>query len=403
MNNQKIFDPIPDFKSGEKIFECCTKGLYNESKEGYEFFEQLAKKLFEHFKYQYEVLSPVVLPENEDDIHIYQYIKKAAEKEIINLDGTKYIVPESGCIFNEKRHVHFTRFHAFGGINTPFPLGKSMANHHLTLEDYVLSLKYPLFKFAYNEEIIPYVFPTDHNYFLESANNCFMDDNKYDVKPNPIIYHSMHKEIYTPKYFNDKLNVSPILLSFKTNISTKFVKILSRGKNVKYNRTINFALQLLYSSILILSGFVDIFGSSRNRSEMLLNLNENWTYPNGRKIKGINIYHLNILSFLYLTFHPTATVLGYGLYRNKYGVNSKSAHRTAFYLTDDKIVIALKDYVSKVVKEKINEYSLDLKYIEDNELINDYKDYIKEIILLIKALLIIASYYGTGYKTEKRG
>lgn len=341
----------------------------------YSTWESIVLGLFENFKFNYELLGTEPQPQEKGDVHPYYFLK-----EIRSYVASQYF-------FQEKNHVHFNSFLAYGNKFTAYPMGESQAYHHFTLETYQFVWHAPLLLISNWQETFPLVFSVKNNYFLESCNAAFLNDNRYlDGQEYPIIC-KQHGKYFNDSYFN-LVSLPPSLLLKTFDIMDKKIKIQDT-----LIKTLNFCLKIFYASTLIQASLMEIFGSSSNKLMQIENLKDNWQYPSGENIKGLSLYKLNLLSFLYLSLHPAATVLCYGLYRNKYGV--MQSHRTAFYVRDNGKIMALKDFLSYQVQTYIcflNDFLL-ANPLADEALVN-------EIILKVKAALDLARIYGIGYETN---
>ena len=313
--------------------------------------------LFENFKFNYVSLGTLPKPEVESDIHPAQL-----------LAALPYYQPKEHY-FGEKGHVHFNEFIAYGLPLTDYPMDGLTAPHHFTLEQYQFIWKTPLINVSNWEETFPLIFSTEHNFFLESCNSTFLEDPEYlgdQAYPAIVLEHDKY---FTAKFF--KANNLPQTL-LRKNFSAP---------------TLNFCLKIFQESVLIMGGLTELFGSDKNKQLEFL---KKWDYPGGERTKGASLFRLNLLAFLYLSLHPAATVLCYGLYRNKYGLATD--RRSAFYVRTEKGLVALKDFLKEQVYAYINTLNNDLKTGGDTV----------EIVNNINAALDLARMFGIGYTTEAK-
>ena len=340
-----------------------------EKKPNYLLWQALVLAFFESFKFNYETLGSKPAPHDKIDIHPDYFLKHL-----------KPYKPQQHY-FDEKSHVHFNSFIGYGNKGTGYPMGNTAASHHFTLEAYQKTWFTPLLYLANWQETFPLLFATDHNYFMESCNSFFLKNNAYLIDQEYPIRCQKHQEFFTPEYFQ-ATNLPSSLLIKNFSPQTKGVSI--PDKTIK---TLNFCLKIFQTAVLVQGALIEIFGKSDEVNHLL----DNWDPPNGKKLTGLSYFRLNLLSFLYLSLHPAATVLCYGLYRNKYGVSQ--SHRTAFYVRDDNKVIALKDFLKHHLHFFIN---LMNKYLQEN---NNGDS--QEIITKINAALDLARMFGLGYQTNQ--
>jgi hypothetical protein len=338
--------------------------------ENYLRWESIILALFENFKFNYEVLGTLPLPQAKNDIHPSLFLKAF----------TFYGSQE--YYFGEKNHVHFNRYLAYGKNSTHYPTGKQMAYHHFTLETYQHIWLTPLYYISNWQETFPLIFSTQDNYFMESCNATFLFEEKYLKPQNYPLFHSLHEKYFTEKFFlENKIPASLLIHDFnieELKIPEEIIK------------TLNFCLKIFFEAALIQFSLQEIFGLFSNKEEMLKYLLENWVYPNGKKISGLSLYQLNLLSFLYLSLHPAATALCYGLYRTKYLITE--THRTEFFVPVGDQIISLKDFLKEQIQTYVNFLNnclFDKKNVQNITTINNH----------INAVLDLARMFGIGYKT----
>ncbi|MFH1390375.1 MAG: hypothetical protein ABIH56_06625 [Candidatus Margulisiibacteriota bacterium] len=324
----------------------------------YLLWRSIVLAFFENFKFNYVSLGALPRPESADEVHPTQI-----------LESLPYYQPRD-YYFGEKNHVHFNEFMAYGLPLTDYPMDGLTAPHHFTLEQYTFIWRTPLLSISNWDETFPLIFSTEHNFFLESCNATFLADPEYLREQKYPILVPEHGKYFTKKFFED--HGLPLSL-LRQNFALP---------------GLNFCLKIFQESVLIMGGLTEIFGPSKDgRIDFLL---KHWDYPNGKNLAGLSPYRLNILAFLYLSLHPAATVLCYGLYRNKYGLATDK--RSAFYVRTDRGLIALKDYLKELVNAYIAEINASLKSGADQE----------EARELISAALDLARMFGVGYKTEDK-
>ncbi|MFH1683434.1 MAG: hypothetical protein ABIA67_00980 [Candidatus Margulisiibacteriota bacterium] len=388
--NKTRENPRPSFAAGERIFEQVKKGPFRESAQGYRAWESLSRKFFEFFKYLYEPLGAQPQPVNDKDMHIYPLLKKAAKARAMNLNGSLINLPDGRDPFGEETHSHLTRAYVFGSPITGYELSNGcLGGFHTSGFEGKLAFKVPLFNFASSSEIIPLVFPTDNNYFEESANKTFLDDPRYDQKPDFPIYHPDHRKVFTASFFAEKLRLSPDLL--EVNFGHK------NTRDKKALRTLNFALKILYSAALLQSGLIDVFGPSLDKTKMTAFLEKNWRYGKGKPAKQINCYHLNLLNFLITVGHQVSYALCYGLYRNKYGMRTDDAQHGSWYFGRDKDRQPFKEFLASQIRIKVAEWVKEINAIEKN---GANKQDANEWKKLINCAVKLGSLFGVAYQTE---
>ncbi|MFC1617132.1 hypothetical protein ACFL2K_02830 [Candidatus Margulisiibacteriota bacterium] len=241
-------------------------------------------------------------------------------------------------------YENFNKFFAEPGVKTSgYPMADGqIADHHLTLEAYHYYWVMPLKYITNEKETFPLLF-SEENFFEQGCKGEFGREQKYPI------YHELHKKYFTKEFFQtNDLPISLLELDFG-------------------DQFLNFCLRIFWTAILLLGIMQDIF----------LELDK-WEPINGENVKKLDSFQLNLLAFLYLTFHPTATLLCYGLYRNKYGI--KTNERTTIYFQKQGQFYALKDYLKVVVKE----------YIENAP---ETK---------AKAAVALAEMFGVGYTTSAK-
>ena len=135
--------------------------------ETYILWEGIIRGLFNLFKFNFENMGTALLPENKNDIPAYLKYNKLTEP----------------IYFGEKKRVHLNRFYAYNGIPTSYPMANdTCASHHWTYESYHYHWLTPMNYIANEEEIFPFIFDTEENFFMEGCNSTFINDKKY---PHP--------------------------------------------------------------------------------------------------------------------------------------------------------------------------------------------------------------------------
>ncbi|MBN2058443.1 MAG: hypothetical protein JW782_06590 [Candidatus Saganbacteria bacterium] len=344
-----------------------------ETGSSYRHWRSITLALFENFKFNYEYLGTGVEPQSRTDIHASHYLKQ--------LPGYK----AEPLYFGEKHHVHANSFLAYGNRLTGYPMGnKNIASHHFTLETYQYIWYAPLNFISNWQETFPLVFSLDHNYFMESCNGTFLQDDRYlqdQAYPCPA---PEHKKYFTSKFFTGASLPGTLLLNG--------FSIDGIGLPDTTIRTLNFCLRIFQVASLMQAALMEIFGPSTNKSDQVKHLRDHWSYPDGKNVKDVSLYRLNILAFLYLSMHPAVTALCYGLYRNKYGV--KQTHRTAFFVPTRSGPVALKDFLAGEISAYIEQLNQALK--------SKTRPNSKVIPTKISAALDLARMFGIGYQTNQQ-
>lgn len=323
--------------------------------------------LFENFKFNYESLGKLPRPLDASDVHPYDYLK--------HFDA----YTRKDHYFEEKNHVHFNSFIAYNKPFTAYPMKSAAACHHFTLEQYQYLWGSALFDISDWKETAPLIFSVDNNYFMESCNAAFLLDDRY-LDPNSYpASHSLHKNCYSEDMFK-KMRVPRSLLM-------KSFQLEGVEMPDDSIRTLNFCLRIFHVSYSILCALDELFG---NNNDQALRHIDQWRYPHGEKIRKVPLFKLNILSFLYLSMHPMATALCYGLYRNKYGIDQ--THRTMFYVRTREDYFPLKDFLLSKAKEYLAATNLQLNHADN--------DRAKKIRKKTIACLDLLRMFGCGYSTD---
>jgi hypothetical protein len=376
-----------DLKS-RPIFQRYEEGEYAETDEGYNKFESIAKKLFEQFKFLYEVYGKNPAAENQNDIHAYSFLLEAQKKGYTNLDGSPIRLTQQGKDpFGETSHAHYQRLFLTGAPFTSYQNDGFCSFLHNNGYEIFTGAFAPLTSFAETGPVVPYIFPTDHNYYTEITNLSYLNDARYDSTNKKPIYHPAHAEVFSEAYFK-KIRLNTCLLKAvfqKTNNATQ--------KETHAIRTLNFALALLNSMILIQSAYIDMFGFSITKKNMVAYIKKNWLYPKGLKTQGINKFHLHILNYLFSAGHAVSYLTCYCLYRHKFRDEPPDPGHTSCY-PDKNIKNSFKDLLEEQIKVALTLWSKKLA-----EFKNKSKE-TEQILTNIQAAVELASLFGAGYETK---
>jgi len=339
----------------------------NSNNEEHQKWESIVRGLFNQYKFNFENLGTSLAPQDRHDFPAYTVYPKLKAK----------------TYFGEKKRVHFNRFYTHLGDYTGYPMAdNTVAYHHFTLESYHLFWIAPLNMISNAEETFPLVFDTTENFFMEGCNQTFLKDKKYSVPQEYPVYHSNHENYFTKRFFQ-KNKLSPGLLLNNYDLSK--YGVIHPPEDIN---TLHFALRLFWISVLLLGSMQEIFGPGKKKTDKIRFLEEHWTPQHGKYSSNIDEYRLNVLSFLYLTFHPVATLLCYGLYRDKYGINQ--GVRTTLYIKSEGKSYAFRDYLKLVIK----------RYIESiNQRALECPQHARELKPAIKSVISLAGMFGIGYST----
>lgn len=360
------------------IYKCYD----NESEVGYELFSSISTKFFEQFKYLYQCYADP-LNKQQNIAYAYDLLKLARDNGFKNLDGSDVRLTASvKDVFGEDNQSNMQLFFLTGkSFDLYQNKGFTSYLHNTGLENFAAKQN-PISSFSDPIEVIPYILTTDHNFYTEITNMSFLNDKRYDNSAQQPIYNKLHNAVYTKEYLA-KVNLDAVILDadFKCNEE-------SNEQYVKAIRTVNFGLRIFYSTLLIMSGFTDLLGTSTSRLNMIEFINSNWGLGKNNKTLGINSFHLHILNYLLSASHIVSYMITYCLYRDKYGKNSPDSVHTSCYLGKNK-KSSFKDLLNREIKFLLKEWSLQLE-----------KGYDEQIILNIRAVLYLASLWGVAYETE---
>lgn len=287
--------------------------------------------LSEQFKFNFEALGSAPPETDSDDIHADRFLKLLPSYH-----------PQA-TYFGETRHVHFNRHLAFGGPVTGYPLPSGvMTDHHFTFETYECLWPFAMFEFMAIADAAPLIFPTDRNFFMECCNSTFLTDPAYRGWMGYPIYTAAHALIFSESSF-DRFGMSPSLLTPGFQIP----EIPMLPSTIP---TLNFCQQLLFSATLILWGLQEFFGPVLSESADFLTAE--WDPKIGEKRHSVSLYDRHLLSYLYLVIHPVSTLLTYGVYRNKYGV--ETSHRTTLFVQQGDQTLALKELLRLEIQQYLS-------------------------------------------------
>lgn len=319
--------------------------------------------LAEQFKFNFETLGTFPAEKDPDDTHAVRFLKLFPGFQPREVE------------FGETRHVHFNRHLAYGGGVTGYPLPSGvMMDHHFTLETYECLWPFSMFEFTSIAHTAPLIFATDRNFFMECCNGTFLTDPAYLRWLGYPIYAPEHAPIFSDNGVA-RLGISPSILT--PGFGLPDIKL-----NSSTLATLNFCQQLFFSATLILWGINEFFGSDFSQSPNYLI--DQWHPIRGENRSAISLQDRHFLAYLYLVMHPSATLLGYGIYRSKYGV--ESSHRTTLFVSEGDRVLALKERL----KLAIQDY---LTVIESGEHIST------DAVEKVQAAIQLGQYYGIGYAT----
>lgn len=323
-------DPKPI--KGEKSFAACQREPFIEDPGCYQIWESVVKKLFIQFQFFFEYLGP-----GSPGRKYLEEAKKAGSK---NLDGSEIHLPD--LVFDEKKDVHLQLYFADGSCLTSYKFADGCNGdfHFSGIEPNNLFAFVPPYEFA------PLVFPTHQNFYEESVNQTFLNNPKYDKRPQFPIYHSLHQEVFTPRYFKKILKLPADFLT----IDFSCEKTDTPKEIVKAVRTLNFSLTLLYAVCLLESAYIDIFGKHRDPLSMIRYLEKNWRLGKGNFAKGLNSYHLFILQFLLKISHLSGYGLAASLYRLKNGPHSYNPGHGTWHIGGDKDHTPFKIFLEKQIR-----------------------------------------------------
>lgn len=287
--------------------------------------------LAEQFKFNFETLGLTPAELDPDDIHAVRFLKLLPQFHPRDIE------------FGETKHVHFNRHLAFGGPVTGYPLPSGvLTDHHFTFETYECLWPFALFEFSAISETAPLVFATDRNFFMECCNATFLSDPSYQKWVGYPIYAPAHAPIFSESGFQ-ALGISPDVLT--PGFQMPDLPIASETL-----ATLNFCQQLFFSATLILWGLQQFFGADIGQSPAFLH--SHWHPISGENRGRFSSYDQHFLAYLYLVIHPAATLLAYGVYRNKYGV--ESSHRTTLFVQEGERVLALKDRLKLATQDYLS-------------------------------------------------
>lgn len=338
----------------------------NDRSGSYRIWESIALGLFQQFKFNYENLGTNLKPEKDGDIMPYAVWDR--------LDMPFY--------FGETKRVHFNRYYAYGGGVTGYPMANNtIASHHFTLETYSFHWPFPAMSFLNKEEAFPYIFSTEENFFMEGCNGTFLHDDKYLLPQDYPVYHPSHQAFFEEEAFLRR-GLDPRLLIRDFSLVSYGIKM-----DDKIVRILHFALRMFWMSVLFLGVMEMLFGQKRSDEEKIEYLKFFWSPNDGKNSLEIGSYRLNVLSFLYLSFHPVATLLCYGLYRDKYGINQ--GERTTIYVKYGGKDYAFKDLLRETIREYIDLINGNVGSFKNQSNCSD----------LVSSALSLAAMYGVGYKT----
>ncbi len=378
--------PFPSHRLN--VFAPFTEGPYQETSAGFDRFQSLAKKLMAQYGFFYELFGAVPEPENAQDLHVYARLMQAKAAGFTHLDGSPIRVDESGRDpFGETRHAHLLRFFGFGVSPTLYPYDGFYSFPHNTGYEIFTGQRMPISAFTQMEPLIPYFFPTDHNFYTEITCASFLTDDRYDRPPKFPIFDPLHAPVFSPDYFA-KSGLSADILH--VDFSVLPVQNPAQRQAV---RALNFALTLLYRMVLIQSAFTDLFGFSLKHGDMITHLRHHWEF-HGHSAAGINPFHLHILNYLLSTTHMLAYLVTYCLYRDKYGSSFEDAGHTSIYLGGQSENGSFKAFLAAQVRHMLPVWSQALRDQTADA------PQAEALACAIRSALQLAGLFGVAYETS---
>lgn len=232
-----------------------------------------------------------------------------------------------------------------------------------------------LFRFVPADEFASLIFPKQ-NFYEESVSQTFLTNALYDQCPVFPVYHPTHQEVFTPGYFYKILKLSPDLLSVNFKADDAAFKPAIR--------MLNFSLALLYAVCLLESAYIDIFGKHREPLAMIRKIEHNWRLGSGRIARGLNSFHLYILSFLTRITHVSGYGLAASLFRLKNGAHSYNPGHGTWQIGNDIDHLPFKLFLEKQIRLLVEHWC---------------KNISPENRQQIKLAVCLGELFGLGYET----
>lgn len=282
-----------------------------ETKEGYELWHSLILKFSQASKFMYESLGETPAPKNNRDIHL--------TGRFPHLEGKNH--------FGETTHAHLQRWYLLGEPCTDYELADGfLGGLHTNGFEYPIIWGSGISAFSNVDEFAPLLCPADQNFYMESANKTITQNPTYDTRPTYPILHPLHEPVFSPSYVRQILHLPADSLEMDFTLGLD-----PNNRPTEDIRILHFALSLLYSSMLYLSAFKDIFGPSLKKTDMIRTLHQNWDPSTGHLATTMSAYHRHLLNFFMSSSHQMAFISCYGIFRNKYKMYTHGQYGSFYY------------------------------------------------------------------------